>query len=117
MAILIAMNPKPSTRQYFWDCFITAAEIISPEKAQELENTSFSRNIVAKCISNIICYWREHLHLSSKIFLTYTIVEDESTDVAQLTRIICGCNAKSVTVNIWNHFPCIKLLLKMFSVR
>ena len=117
MVILIAMNPKLSTRKYFWDCFITAAEIISPEKAQELENTSLSRNIVAKCISNIIHYWREHLHLSSKIFLTYTIVVDENTDVAQLARIICGCNAKSVTVNVLNHFPCMKLLLKMFCVR
>jgi len=47
LAILIAMNPKPSTRQYFWDRFIKTAEIISPEKAQELENTSLSRNIVA----------------------------------------------------------------------
>jgi hypothetical protein len=33
LAILIAMNPKLSRRQYFWDCFIAAAEI-SPGKAQ-----------------------------------------------------------------------------------
>jgi len=38
------MNPKPFTRQYVWDCFIKTVEIISPEKAQELENTSLSRN-------------------------------------------------------------------------
>jgi hypothetical protein len=89
LAILIAMNPKPSTRQYFWVCFIKTAEIISPEKAQELEYTSLGRNIVAKHISNIIRYLREHLHLSSKIFQTYTIVVDESTDVVQPAIIIC----------------------------
>lgn len=98
MAILIAMKPKPSTRQYFWDHFFKTAEIISPEKAQELENTSLSRNTVAKRISNIIRYLRERVHLSSKIFQTYTIVVDESTDVAQLAVVICGCNANSVTL-------------------
>lgn len=106
------MNPEPSTRQYVWDCFVKTAGIISPEKAQGLENTSLSRNIVSKHISNIICYLREHLHLSFKIFQTYTIVAVESTDVAQLARIVCGCNAKSVAVNVWNHFPCMKLLTK-----
>jgi hypothetical protein len=38
------MDPKPSTRQYVWGCFIKTAEIISPEKTQELENTNLSRN-------------------------------------------------------------------------
>jgi len=91
---------------------IKTAEIIGPEKAQELENT------VAKHVSNVRRYLTEHLQLSSKIFQTYTIVVDESTDVAQLAFVICGCNAKSVTVNVWNHFPCTKLLLKkMFSLR
>lgn len=118
MAILIAMNSKPSTRQYVWDCFIKTAEIISSEKAQELENTSLGRNVLAKRISNVIRYLTEHLQLSSKIFQTYTIVVDESTDVAQLAFIICGCNAKSVTVDVQNRFPCMKLLLKrIFSLR
>ena len=54
----------------------------------------------------------EGLKLSSKIFQTYTIAVDESTDAAHLAEFIGGCNPECVTENFWNQFLCIKLLLK-----
>lgn len=118
MAILIATNPEPFTRQYIWACFIKTAKIICPEKAQELKNTSLSRNTVAEHINIIMHCLGDQLKFSSKIFQTYIVVVDESTDAARLGVIICGCNPKCVVDNCWNRFLCRKLLMKKtFSVR
>jgi hypothetical protein len=45
---------------------------------------------VAEHIKNIIHYLRDQLKLSSKIFQSYTVAVDESTDAAQVAVIILG---------------------------
>jgi hypothetical protein len=45
---------------------------------------------VAEHIKNIIHYLRDQLKLSSKIFQSYTVAVDVSTDTAQVAVIILG---------------------------
>jgi len=99
----IALASKPNSEGEFVKTWILkAAEIVCFEKLQVFANISLTRNTVAERISNIFANLGSQLKNKVKLFVTFSVALDESTDisdVAQLAIFIRGVDeTSSVTV-------------------
>ena len=90
-------------------CILKAAEIVCSEKLQIFANISLTRNTVAERISNIFANLDSQLKNKVKLFGTFSVALDESTDisdVAQLAIFIRGVDETlSVTVQFLGLVP------------
>jgi len=99
----IALASKPySEGEFMKTCILKAAEIMCSEKLQVFANISPTRNTVVERISNIFVNLDSQLRNKVKLFVTFSVALDESTDildVAQLAIFIRGVDETlSVTV-------------------
>jgi len=99
----ITLVSKPySEWEFVKTCILKAAEIVCSEKLQIFANISLTRNTVAERISNIFANLDSQLKNKVKLFGTFSVALDESTDisdVAQLAIFIRGVDETfSVTV-------------------
>ncbi|XP_065654957.1 general transcription factor II-I repeat domain-containing protein 2-like [Hydra vulgaris] len=99
LAHLIAFHSRPFTDgEFIKNCLIKTASVLCPEKINDFNNISLSRNTVADRINDIATDLRSQLTKICKDVKAFSIAVDESTDVkdvAQLSVFIRGCNFKT----------------------
>ena len=67
-------------------CILKAAEIVCSEKLQIFANISLTRNTVAERISNIFANLDSQLKNKVKLFGTFSVALDESTDISDVSQ-------------------------------
>ena len=66
---------------------LKAAEIVCSEKLQVFANISLTRNTVAERISNIFANLDSQVKNKVKLFVTFSVALDESTDISDVAQL------------------------------
>ncbi|KAK2811156.1 hypothetical protein Q5P01_000277 [Channa striata] len=92
-------------------CLIKVTEVMCPEKVQDFNNVSLSRNTVVRRIEDLSAHLKLQLREKACAFDFYSIACDESTDAtdtAQLLMFLRGVD---------DNFCCTEELLDMMSLK
>ncbi|XP_067933366.1 general transcription factor II-I repeat domain-containing protein 2-like [Watersipora subatra] len=89
VAQLIARHDKPfSDGDLIKHCLVKVAEIMCPEKVQDFNNVSISRNTVARRIEDLSANVKLQLSDKACAFDFYSIACDESTDATDTAQLL-----------------------------
>lgn len=89
VAQLIARHGKPfSDRDLIKHCLVKVAEIMCPEKMQDFNNVSVSRNTVVRRIEDLSANIKLQLSDKACAFDFYSIACDESTDATDTAQLL-----------------------------
>lgn len=89
---LIAQHSKPfSDGDFIKQCLIKVTEIMCPEKVQDFNNVSLSRNPVVRRIKDLSANLKLQLRDKACAFDFYSIACDESTDATDTTQLLIFC--------------------------
>lgn len=89
VAELIARHGKPfSDGDFIKQCLTTVAETMCPEKMQEFNNVSMSRNTVVRRIEDLSANLEHQVSHKACTFDFYSIACDESTDATDTAQLL-----------------------------
>eukprot|EP00066_Takifugu_rubripes_P018159 XP_011607425.1 PREDICTED: general transcription factor II-I repeat domain-containing protein 2-like [Takifugu rubripes] len=112
VAKLIAQHGNPfADGEFMKQCLMKVAETMCPEKVQDFNNVSLSRNTVLRRIEDLSANLKDQLKDKVCTFYFYSIACDESTDAtdtAQLFIFLRGVD---------DNFCCTEELLDMMSLK
>ena len=92
VAKLIAQHGKPFTEgDFIKQCLTKVTEIMCPEKVQEFNNLSLSRNTIMRRIEDLSADLELQLRDKACAFDFYSIACDESTDATDTTQLLIFC--------------------------
>lgn len=112
VAKLIAQHGKPfSDGDFIKQCLIKVTEIMCPEKVQDFNNVSLSRNTVVRRIEDLSANLKLQLRDKACAFDFYSIACDESTDATDTAQLLIFLRG------VDDNFCCTEELLDMMSLK
>lgn len=111
VAKLIALHGKPfSDGDFINQCLIKVTEVMCPEKVQDFNNMSLSRNTVVWRIAGLSANLKLQLRDKACAFDFYSIACDESTDATDTAQLL-------IFLRGVDNFCCTEELLDMMSLK
>ncbi|KAK3522322.1 hypothetical protein QTP86_003004, partial [Hemibagrus guttatus] len=112
VAQLIAQHGKPfSDGDFIKQCLIKVTEVMCPEKVQDFNNVSLSRNTVVRRIEDLSANLKLQLREKACAFDFYSIACDESTDATDTAQLLIFLRG------VDDNFCCTEELLDMMSLK
>ena len=112
VAKLIAQHGKPFTEgDFIKQCLTKVTEIMCPEKVQEFNNLSLSRNTIMRRIEDLSADLELQLRDKACAFDFYSIACDESTDATDTAQLLIFLRG------VDDNFCCTEELLNMMSLK
>ncbi|KAI6656044.1 General transcription factor II-I repeat domain-containing protein 2-like [Oopsacas minuta] len=88
VAEIIAKKPKPfSDGEFIKECLRSVAEIIYPDKTDQISKISLSHQTIARRIVDLSCSIENTLILRASNFRFYSLALDESTDATDTAQV------------------------------
>lgn len=98
---MIAKHSKPFVEsEFIKECFIKAAEIVSPGSAKAFQNISLYRNTVAERVTELADNISGQIKTKSDTFTAFSIACDESTDVCGWAQLAVFLRAVDKELNV-----------------
>ncbi|KAK3545777.1 hypothetical protein QTP70_012656 [Hemibagrus guttatus] len=112
VAQLIAQHGKLfSDGDFIKQCLIKVTEVMCPEKVQDFNNVSLSRNTVVRRIEDLSANLKLQLRENACAFDFYSIACDESTDATDTAQLLIFLRG------VDHNFCCTEELLDMMSLK
>ncbi|KAK2848579.1 hypothetical protein Q5P01_008413 [Channa striata] len=99
-------------QQFFFFCLIKVTEVMCPEKVQDFNNVSLSRNTAVRRIEDLSANLKLQLREKTCAFDFYSIACDESTDTTDTTTTL-----SAFPIRVDDNFCCTEELLDMMSLK
>lgn len=112
MKSLNSLPSKPfADGEFIKQCLIKVAEVMCPEKLQDFNNVSLSRNTTVRRIEDLATNLKDQLRDKACAFEFYSIACDESTDATDTAQLLIFLRG------VDDNFCCTEELLDMMSLK
>lgn len=112
VAKLIAQHGKPFIDgEFIKQCLMKVTKAMCPEKVQDFDNVSLSRNTIAQRIEDLSANLKDQLKDKACAFDFYSIACDESTDATDTAQLLIFLQG------VDDNFCCTEELLHMMSLK